>query len=239
MNPVVVLLGVLLVVIIVYMIYTTYYSTTVKLSGEVHLITPPANIPIDKITKPDATRYAYGIWFYVNNFPTSFGTGNIRTIFYREKDMHLYLTNDGSLSLAVGKGVDQTTTKASTTSEPIRRSLITNNFPIQRWVYIVVSIDNTVIDVYLDGKLVKSIATPQVGPQEKEIIFKSAGVASGMDAYLSNFERVTTPLDPQSVWNKYIGGSGSNLAVSNMVGKYNLNLTLLKDGQISQKYKLF
>ena len=239
MNPVVVLLGVLLVVIIVYMIYTTYYSTTVKLSGEVHLITPPANIPIDKITKPDATRYAYGIWFYVNNFPTSFGSGNIRTIFYREKDMHLYLTNDGSLSLDVGKGVDQTITKASTTSEPIRRSLITNNFPIQRWVYIVVSIDNTVIDVYLDGKLVKSIATPQVGPQEKEIIFKSAGVASGMDAYLSNFERVTMPLDPQSVWNKYIGGSGSNLAVSNMVGKYNLNLTLLKDGQISQKYKLF
>ena len=236
MNPVVILLGVLLVVIIVYMIYTTYYSTTVKLSGEVHLITPPADIAIDKITKGDATRYAYGIWFYVNNFPTSFGNGNIRTIFYREKDMHLYLTSTGGLDLRVGKGIGS---QDITSTANVNNIQITGNFPIQRWVYIVVSVDNTVADVYLDGKLVKSVAITQVQPQERPINFKTTGVSSGMDAYLSNFERVTMPLDPQSVWNKYIGGSGSNLAVSNAIGKYNLNLTLLKDGQLSQKYKLF
>ena len=231
MNPVVILLGVLLVLIIVYMIYTTYYSTTVKLSEEVHLITPPADIGVDKITKPDATRYAYGIWFYVNHFPTNFGTGDIRTIFYRDKDMHLYLTNNGSLGLDIGKEITQT--------PGAQKIIITNNFPIQRWVYIVVSIDNTVADVYLDGKLVKSVAITQVQPQEKLISFKTPGASGGMDAYLSNFERVTTPLDPQSVWNKYIAGSGSNLAVSNMIGKYNLNLTLLNNGQVSQNYKLF
>ena len=231
MNSVVILLGVLLDLIIVYMIYTTYYSTTVKLSEEVHLITPPADIGVDKITKPDATRYAYGIWFYVNHFPTNFGTGDIRTIFYRDKDMHLYLTNNGSLGLDIGKEITQT--------PGAQKIIITNNFPIQRWVYIVVSIDNTVADVYLDGKLVKSVAITQVQPQEKLISFKTPGASGGMDAYLSNFERVTTPLDPQSVWNKYIAGSGSNLAVSNMIGKYNLNLTLLNNGQVSQNYKLF
>ena len=34
---------------------------------------------------------------------------------------------------------------------------ITNNFPLQKWTCILVSVDNKIIDVYLDGKLVKSI----------------------------------------------------------------------------------
>ena len=135
------------------------------------------------------------------------------------------------MGLDIGKEITQT--------PGAQKIIITNNFPIQRWVYIVVSIDNTVADVYLDGKLVKSVAITQVQPQEKLISFKTPGASGGMDAYLSNFERVTTPLDPQSVWNKYIAGSGSNLAVSNMIGKYNLNLTLLNNGQVSQNYKLF
>ena len=224
MNYVIVLLGVLLLVVIFYMIYSSYFSTASKLSGEIYLMSQPDEIKAVKLNKPDATRYSYGIWLFVNTWPPGFTTGK-RTIFYREKDVHLYLDANGGLKV-----------KIKPTALANDGYLLTNNFPIQKWVFIALSIDNTILDVYLDGKLIKSIAIDQVAPGTDEpITFE----ASGMDAYISNFERITTPIDPQTVWNMYMRGSGSTTTASKMVGNYNLNLTLLKDGALSQKYKLF
>jgi hypothetical protein len=160
---------------------------------------------------------------------------SVRTIFYRNKDIHLYLEPNGSLKVATNPTATRTVTGSGLDV------LVTNNFPIQKWVYVVMSIDNTILDVYLDGKLVKSVVVPQVGPGvDHPVQFNSLPVNTpGWDAYISNFERITTPLDPRTVWDMYMRGSGSNLSVSKMVGNYNLNLTLLKNGELSQKFKLF
>ena len=34
---------------------------------------------------------------------------------------------------------------------------VVNNFPLQKWVYILISYDNNICDIYLDGKMVKSV----------------------------------------------------------------------------------
>jgi hypothetical protein len=34
--------------------------------------------------------------------------------------------------------------------------MITDNFPLQKWVYIIISVDNQYVDAYLDGKLIQS-----------------------------------------------------------------------------------
>ena len=231
MNPAVVALGVLLIIIIFYMIYSSLFSTASKLTGELYLMTTPTDISPDKLSKPDSTRYSYGIWLFVNTW-TPPASSAVRTIFYRENDVHLYLDASDSLKL---------TSNPSTRAVIGSDIMITNNFPIQKWVYIVMSIDNTILDVYLDGKLVKSVAVNQVAPNpDKPVKFDSLPVNTpGWDAYISNFERITTPLDPRTVWDMYMRGSGSNMSVSKMVGNYNLNLTRLKNGELSQKLKLF
>jgi hypothetical protein len=235
MNPAVIILGVLLIVVLFYMIYSSYFSTASKLSGELYLMTNPAEINVDKLSKPDATRYSYGIWLFVNTWSAP-ASGAVRTIFYRQNDVHLYLEANGSLKLATKPNASRTVDTATGLDV-----LVTNNFPIQKWVYVVMSIDNTILDVYLDGKLVKSVVVPQVGPDvTNSVKFNSLPANTpGWDAYISNFERITTPLDPRTVWDMYMRGSGSNLSVSKMVGNYNLNLTLLKNGELSQKFKLF
>jgi len=213
------------------MIYSSLFSTASKLTGELYLMTTPTEIPADKLSKPDSTRYSYGIWLFVNTWNPPTGT-DVRTIFYREADVHLYLDASDSLKLIL---------KPTSTRTGGTEILLTNNFPIQKWVYIVMSIDNTIIDVYLDGKLVKSVAVSQVAPNpEKPVKFDSLpSNTPGWDAYISNFERITTPLDPRTVWDMYMKGSGSNMSVSKMVGNYNLNLMLLKNGERSQQLKLF
>ena len=110
---------------------------------------------------------------------------------------------------------------------------ITNNFPLQKWVYLVISVDNTVVDCYLDGKLIKSVKAKQVNPtRESDLVF-----GLGFDAYIAQFQRWTNPLDPQSVWNSYVSGSGSTLAGTD--SNYNVALSVLKDNVITSKLTLY
>jgi hypothetical protein len=100
-------------------------------------------------------------------------------------------------------------------------------------VYLTISIDNTVADCYLDGKLIKSVKISQVGPTTSgNIMF-----GSGIDAYIAQFQRWTNPLDPQSAWNAYVAGSGSSLAGAD--SNYNVALSVLKDNVITSKLTLY
>ena len=119
------------------------------------------------------------------------------------------------------------------TVSPSTKINITNNFPLQKWVYLVISIDNTVADCYLDGKLIKSVKITQVAPD------KTADVKFGLgvDAYIAQFQRWTNPLDPQSVWKAYAAGSGSSLAGTD--SNYNVALSVLKDNVITSKLTLY
>jgi hypothetical protein len=106
---------------------------------------------------------------------------------------------------------------------------ITNNFPIQKWVHVVISVDNTSIDWYIDGKLITSQQLPSVA-----YVTDSYGIGFGVfDAYLTGFVRNDYPLDPQTVWNKYMAGNGIKTAMAS----YSLSATIKKDG--SDYSKLF
>jgi hypothetical protein len=73
----------------------------------------------------------------------------------------------------------------------------------------------------------------QVNPtKESDITF-----GLGFDAYIAQFQRWTDPLDPQSVWNSYVSGSGSTLAGTD--SNYNVALSVLKDNVITSKLTLY
>ncbi len=107
---------------------------------------------------------------------------------------------------------------------------VTDNFPLQKWVFIVVSVDNYIVDVYLDGKLVKSVQISQVNPDSTSNVY----VGSGYDAYIANFQRWSYPLDPQTAWNSYMSGNGgSSLGSMLGVNNYHMNMNILK-GDVEQ-----
>ena len=113
---------------------------------------------------------------------------------------------------------------------------ITNNFPIQKWVFITVAVDsNGVCDYYLDGKLVKSVkatSTTVTDGTTSPIKF-----GTGHDTYIADLKRVPKVKGPQVVWNDYASGnSGSNL--QSAVGNYNVNLSILKDNVATSSYSL-
>jgi len=110
---------------------------------------------------------------------------------------------------------------------------VTNNFPLQKWVCIEVNVDNTIVDVYLDGKMVKSVQVPQVVPDNvSDVNFGK------FDANIAQFTRNAFTIDPQTAWNNYLAGNGGS-SLSSTLSSYNLTLSLLKDNVVTSKFSLY
>ena len=128
------------------------------------------------------------------------------TIFHRDKDTHLKLMPDGKLIAVMG-----------TNKESID---ITNNFPLQKWVCVTISLNNNIMDAYLDGKMVKSV---KLNPSYSNDSGESIQFGSDVDIYISNFERVPSPTDPKTAYDKYLAGSSGASLVSTLLGNMNVN----------------
>jgi hypothetical protein len=114
--------------------------------------------------------------------------------------------------------------------------VITDNFPVQTWAHIIISVDNAYIDCYMNGKLTKSVL-------EKDGILtptKTAPIKFGLcpGTTLVKFKRITSPVSPQTAWDKYSAGDGSN-QFSKYLGTLGIDLSLKKDDVEYSKINLF
>ncbi len=216
MDATMIILGIILI-ILVYILYR--YITADKELLQKYLYLGDGNLqPIDNLDKPDSTRYGYGFWIYVNTWDATTtkeifsvknetnGTMNIRAIL--DKD-----TASMVVEIANTSG-----------SQNIQ---VTDNFPLQKWVHVVISVDNNYVDNYIDGKLVRSSKVDNVAKPEINNKIHIGG--SGFDAYMSKFKRFAYPINPQKAYDEYMDGNGqSNLGIP----MYGIDLTILKDNEI-------
>lgn len=239
MNPIYIILGVIIFVVIAYFVYTSFFTGINNLSaGQINLNvqTAPAPILVTTLTNPNSTRYAYGIWVYVNTWDNT----KFKTIFSRYSDIVLYLDKDSSILKCYINPTPRPTPDAVIGDTLISSTyntdaiFVTNNFPIQKWMYITVVIDNTKVDFYLQGKMVKSLTINQVAPDKLSNIY----YGYNYDAVVSGFQRWPLPLDNQSVYNYYLNGV-SSISTSSMTGGYNAKVTITKDNKQTSEFKVF
>ena len=95
------------------------------------------------------------------------------------------------------------------------------------------TINNRAMDIYLDGKLVKSQTMTVQKTSDKSIIKFGGG-----DIYIAEFERLATPIDPQTAWDRYMAGNGGSY-ISNMFSSYGATMILSKDQVDMKKFTLF
>ena len=201
MNLLVIFLATLLVVIIAYMLFSSYFSSTTTLSSELDMKDKIEDITVSKLSRPDATRYSYNVWLYVDK-PLS---GNESKIYDRAGDLGLYLNGPNSnLSMKLHRMPGASNVNDKTYQ-------ISNNFPLQKWVFVTISVDNSTIDIYLDGKLIKSVIDV-VGPgTTRHLPDATSSITFGVNpgTYMAKFSRTLSPSDPQTAWSAYMAGSGS------------------------------
>lgn len=235
-NFLIIFLSVVIFILLFWMIYSKWFSgENVINSSQLNLNTtnPLPNITAITLSQPTSTRYAYGLWVYVSNWNT-----NTKVLFSRNSDVILYLDKtSGSLNCVLKPSgyTDPTVDPSTLTATPTANIQfpITNNFPLQKWVYIILNFDNTILDVYLDGKMIKSITVPRVSPDGESVI----NYGYNWDAVIANFKRWSYPLDPQSAWNAYMAGNGTGFA--RLAGQYHGSFTITKGTNPYSDFKLF
>ena len=124
--------------------------------------------------------------------------------------------------------------------------LITNNFPLQKWTNVIVSFENQILDVYIDGKLIKSNSNlgyykGTTGTFEPKPFIgnnTTTAILFGGDAARSNISvaraaYIPFAMDPQYAMQIYRMGSGAS------EGDYSVNLALMKNNTVYNNIQLY
>jgi len=231
MNNTTIFLGTALVVIIIYVLYQSYFDGEQKLATQTKL-SEAVTVAAANVAKPGNSIFTYSIWIYVNKLT------NDTAIFNRESELGLKLSSNASLTLPYYLG-------GSANAEAPEITL-TDNFPLQKWVHVGIVVDNKVMDAYIDGKMVKSIAlTGLIQPQAPGgqgthgIIYGAPDTnVTAQNTYIAEFKRITYALDPKGVWDLYTKGNGVS-SLTKAASTMNVNLSILKDGVETSNFKVY
>ena len=111
-----------------------------------------------------------------------------------------------------------------------------DNIPIQKWVNIIVSMYGRTLDVYLDGKLVRTCVIPGV-PRVDNDIDINVTPSGGFSGWTSAFKYWSNASNPQEAYNIYKQGFGKGI-LANAISKYRLRFSMVKDNKVQSSFEV-
>lgn len=227
-------LAVGLVLVIIFILYTmfTYLTNTALVAGLQPLGTQ-LSWTFDKIANPTSISYCYHCWLYISKTPGGdvpiFSRGDTATT-----GTEFSVSLDGNLNLSVNL--------QDSTGSIKKVMTVMSNFPLQKWVYLTVNVQNTIVEAYINGKLAKTVTAASVKtPGLTKTIFVGN---TGLSGYITKFYRQptalssVTTLDALTVQNNYLAGNGLNNWFETAF-PYGMNLTVTNTNSANRVIKVF
>jgi len=191
-----------------------------------------------------SSNFSYSIWFYINNWnyrygeqkvifgrmgaPSTEGSGSIDGINGLDPCPAVVLgavENNISVSLGCYPGANQQPTSPG--GKTVVHTCSIANVPIQKWVNLVVSVYGRSMDLYIDGKLVRTCLLPGVASVNNAANIYVTPMG-GFDGWTSKLQYFPNLMNPQEAWNIYTKGFSS---WSSMFNAYQLQVSLVENGQ--------
>ena len=104
------------------------------------------------------------------------------------------------------------------------------NVPLQKWFFLTVSLRDRIVDLYLDGKLVRTSYLDSVpkSVDNNETFFITPG--GGFNGLTSSFKYLDYAVNPQTVYEMYKAGS-KDQGIHSVVNKYGIKLSITQDNK--------
>jgi hypothetical protein len=193
---------------------------------------------IDASNLASSSNFTYSIWFFIDDWNYRYGEPKI--IFGRmttgsgKKEPCPSVTlaplqNNINVDLAVYPGLDEQPTDGS---NYIVHNCAIANVPIQKWCNLLISVYNRTLDIYLDGKLVRTCLLPGVAKVDSSAPLYVTPMG-GFSGWTSRFQYWADSTDPQKAWNIYQGGYGGSW-LGSLFGKYTVKVALM-EGDVEDK----
>lgn len=120
--------------------------------------------------------------------------------------------------------------------DSLTEEITIENINIQKWVNIVVTFNNRTLDVYINGKLVKSRPFKNI-INAKHNGGIEVGNEQGFGGYIAKTQYYPYFITPAKAWKIYRGGFGDMFASA--LNKYNLSVTFYEDNVERNKFSIF
>ena len=243
----------IIVVIIIVVIINHLASSEIKLSGQ-NDARKKLTIPYEK-TKNNINNYTISMWIYVNDWNYRYGQEKIilervdrlgnpmPSVKLDALDNNVIVsvscypnTSVSSVNTATGAS----TTGASTTGTPttlVVKDCVIRNVPIQRWANIIISLYGRTLDVYLDGKLVRTCFLPGV-PKFEQTSDINITPDGGFSGYTSNMLYINRSSNPKQAYDIYKEGSHMSSIFNNFFNKYKIKFSLLENSNVKGSIEL-
>jgi hypothetical protein len=221
-------LAIIIILLLLYVIFkalTTSYSTL----GTMQKWTNKTTLTGGNLPNSFKANSSISVWFYIKEwfngasivtFYNSVGGASGDVIF------KVYLEQNTNTVIIQPKAGSPTNCNIS-------------EFPLQKWVNLIISFNGSAMDVYVDGKLVKSCVV-NVGSDlaKTQSIVLGDDLTGGTNApntikdvgFITNVKLKTTPIAPQEAWDIYSQGFGGS-PWSDLLNKYKVKLSFIVDNQ--------
>lgn len=247
------------IVLVIFMVMLYYYfssNRTVLYGNQVLLnLGNPSLVMAPISDRPGSANYTVSMWVYLSGWATDHNYNtimNINTKSCSSKAPTRYLNNHHSNNyiLYLDKDEPNLFFYVPSSGSASGDVLVTNNFPVQSWVFVSISVQGNQGDFYINGKLMKSqnltnkgggvcppMDTIELGyPGGHNSGFVGSYATNNPNMYIANVQRVSAASNPQEVWTAYLAGNGvSSLNLTS----YGAEFGLTQNGQIVTKFSTY
>ena len=234
MNVILMVLTTLVIILILYILINYF----IEKSTQIATMSPAktqSKILASELPEPsNTTNFTYSMWLNIDDW--NFRYGQEKVVLNREATTtgvcpKIYLgemNNTLNIKLNTFSNVNVEDTK--------EQHCQVNNIPLQKWTNVIVSLYQKTLDVYLDGKLIKTcvLSGPAKINADSDIVICPDG---GFGGHISNFQYWSDSSNPQQAWNIYKGGFGGSL-IGNFINKYRIKVALLENNQETTSFEI-
>jgi hypothetical protein len=218
---------IILIIVLFMMLIRSIMKDSNKLSdltsGETATTISSSDLPDGE----SSTNFTYSIWFYIDDWNYRYGDKKI--LF--ERSMNKSLCPKVYFTPSVNNLVVEITVYPSSSIVTIpEASTVFNcgipNVPLQKWCNFLMTSYGRTIDLYLDGKLVRTCVLPGVPKIESgaSVYLTPNG---GFSGWTSSFKYWGESVNPEKAWEVYKEGYGGNW-LGNLFGKYSLKVSIVE-----------
>jgi len=239
-----VLLGIFVIIILIVLYNWLFSDKTIN-----NIITLKDATISESIKSSDIehqANFSYSLWIMIADYNYNYGSRKYILAVPKgtadgDKIKHhysLYLDSNSSeliFNLGVTGG-----SAGSTAIEHVPCKV--ENIPLQRWTHVLVSFRNRAIDMYIDGKLVKTCTTEKTyalpeGPKDVLLCPKNSDVSAatgtadmaGFSGFLGSVRYFTRAVQPREAYAIYKEGYSSGNWLSDLFNKYKLKFSFMED----------
>jgi hypothetical protein len=211
-------LAIVIILLLLYVIFkalTTNYTTL----GTMQKWATATTITGSNLPSSFKANSAVSIWFYIKKW-----VNNAKVIEFTNATSGIFLVkfkeNTNTIEI-------YPTSNTSSTND-----CLIADFPLQKWVNLIISFNGSAMDVYVDGKLVKSCVV-NMGSKLNETQKITLGDATKIQddiGFITNVKLKAAPIAPQEAWDIYSQGFGGS-PWSDLLNKYKVKLSFIVDNQ--------